>query len=388
MASISKPRYGKDGKPTWYVLYRLNGKQTSQPFADYREAVKFKTEIDHTAPFKGGPTNPAAVLKRHGIITEPIGGPTVEEYVELWIDTVSKAAPGEKVKYRAYLKNDIAPAFGGMRLRKVDFADITEWLAALEEIPNSPKTVINKWVPLNGALGLAVKRGVIPAHPCAMEDRFLPDDVPTRKRILRLEEFNQLCGGFNNEETQLFVKFLMASGCRFSEATALEPGDVDAHLGTAYIHQDWIWVPPALRTKAKPDHWYLKPTPKTPTSTRNVYVSHEMIERLKDAGMLDPARAFVFLNEDGGPIRQTTFGNRWSQAVERSGLGGRKPKIKDLRATFASVRIKNKTDPLVLQKQMGHSNIKTTLALYAEYDVEEATLAAAYHGKWLFGAAK
>ena len=101
--------------------------------------------------------------------------------------------------------------------------------------------------------------------------------------------------------------------------------------------------------------------------------------------MLDPARDFVFLNCDGGPIRQYTFKNMWALAVKRSGLAGPAPTIKDLRATFACWEIKAKVDPLVVQNHMGHANIGTTLTWYAEMDKEESRAAADERGKRLFG---
>jgi integrase len=386
MASVSKPRRGKDGTLTWYVYFRLDGTQTSQPFADEHQALSFRDEINATAPYRGGPTNPAAVLKRHGIATERIGGPTIEEWVSCCI-TKGKQRDKTKVKYRQILANDIAPAFKGVRLLKLSFVDIEGWITAMTEDGASTKTIRNKYTVLNFALNEAVKRGRISAHPCAQEDDFLPSVMPSKKRILKLDEFHRLRDAFLTDEMRLFVQFLIVSGCRVSEATALQPDDVDHIDATAYIHQAWEWLPPAARSKKMPGPYFLKDHPKTPTSTREIHITHQMVTRLKDAGMLDPARDFVFLNEDGGPIRQYTFKNKWAAAVKRSGLKGRAPTIKDLRATFASWEIAAKVDPLVVQNHMGHANVSTTLTWYAEMDKEESRAAADERGKRLFGSA-
>jgi integrase len=382
MASI-KTNHGKHGD-THYVLFRHLGKQRSQPFSDERAAKLFRDEINATAPHPGGPTDATKALERIGATQAPIGGPTVAEWVEHHIATV-RVRDKTKVKYRQILANDIGPAFGDVRLRKLTFADVDEWLTAMADNDASAKTIRNKYVVLSAALHLAVKLGELPTHPCSMEEGFLPPIHPTKKRILRPDEFKALRDAMLNDEMRLFVQFLIASGCRFSEVTALQPADVDTSTGKAYIHQAWEWLPPAARNAERPGPYFLKDHPKTPTSTREIHVTHEMVQALKDAGMLDPAREFVFLNEDGGPIRQYTFKNKWNAAVKRSGITGKKPTIKDVRATFASWEIKAKVDPLVVQKHMGHANVSTTLKWYAEMDEEEAALAADERGKRLFG---
>jgi integrase len=377
-----KPNRGKHGT-TYYVLFRHLGKQRSQPFDDERAAKLFRDEINATAPYPGGPTDATKALERIGATKAPIGGPTVEEWVEVWIKRI-KVREKTRVKYRQILRNDISPAFGDMRVRKLTFRDIAEWIAAMEEKGNSAKTIRNKYVVLGAALNLAVRLGEIRVHPCAEEDDFLPKVYPPEVRVLEIEEFRQLRDAFLNEEMRLLVDFLIDSGCRFSEVTALMPGDVNPAKGTAYIHQAWEWLPPAARAE-NGDHYQLKEHPKTPTSTRIIDVTHQMLVRLKDAGLLDPAREFVFLNEDGRPIRQYTFKNKWEDAVKRSGLDGRKPTIKDLRTTFASEEIAAGVDPKVVQNHMGHANVGTTLGIYAKLKRDKSRAAANERGKRLFG---
>jgi integrase len=382
MASINETQ-GKHGT-SWVVTFRHNGKQRGKSFRDERAAKLFRDEINATAERPGASTNPLKVLARHGIDLVPVGGPTVAEWVEVNI-AKGRTRDKTKVKYRQILANDIAPAFTNMRLRRLTFSDVDRWIKSMEEKGTSAKTIRNKYVVLSAALNYGVRLGEIAAHPCAQEDDFLPEVHKTKKRILRPEEFRRLRDAMISDTMKLFLEFLITSGCRFSEVTALQPADVDTAEGTVYIHQAWEWLPVDARTKENPGPYLLKDHPKTPTSTRTIHIPHQMLERLKDAGLLDPARKFVFLNEDGNPIRQYTFKNMWKLAVKRSGLTGKPPTIKDLRATFACWEIKAKVDPLVVQNHMGHANIGTTLTWYAEYDLEESRAAADERGKRLFG---
>lgn len=396
MAS-TKTRHGKHGN-TYYVHFRHQGTQTSRPFDDERAANLFRDEINATAPYPGGRTDATKALERlEGVKVNRKGGPTVAEWVERNIArglarTREPTRPKTAVKYRQILANDIVPAFGeDMRLRRLTFCDIDAWIKKMIVEGTSPKTIHNKWAVLGSAINYGMQTGELQAHPCAEEDEFLPVIVKGFKgRILKEHEFERICQGMphgygrTDQDMRLFLKFLITSGLRFSEAVALEPVDVDMVLGKAFIHQVWEWLPVDARTIENPGPYELKDVTKTPTSTRHVHVPHEMLEALKDAGMLDPARAFVFLNADGGPIRQYTFKNMWDLALQRAKIPGKRPTIKDLRATFASGEIKGGTDELVVQKAMGHANVATTLTWYAQMDDNAARAAADKRGKRWF----
>jgi integrase len=56
--------------------------------------------------------------------------------------------------------------------------------------------------------------------------------------FLTSDEYQLLKTAFT-ERWHPFLDFLVASGCRFSEATALTPADVDAVNGTVRIAKAW-----------------------------------------------------------------------------------------------------------------------------------------------------
>ena len=88
-----------------------------------------------------------------------------------------------------------------------------------------------------------------------------------------------------------FLDFLVASGCRFSEATALMPGDVDRTKDTVRVSRAWKRVPGSEESK------YEIGQPKTRRSVRTVNVPASVLDQL------DYSKEFLFLNSDGGPIR-------------------------------------------------------------------------------------
>ena len=88
-----------------------------------------------------------------------------------------------------------------------------------------------------------------------------------------------------SEYWQPLVEFLVASGARFGEATALRPTDIDLAEGTVRIQRAWRYV--------VGDGFQLGP-PKTKQSIRTIDVDPSVL------GNLDLTGAWVFTNSGRG----------------------------------------------------------------------------------------
>jgi integrase len=105
----------------------------------------------------------------------------------------------------------------------------------MEDKGTSGKTISNKHGFLSSALNAAVPKR-IPFNPAASQR--LPETVKQDMVALTPEEFAFLL----NEITEYWrplVEFLVASGCRWGEATALAPSDVNREKGTVRITKGW-----------------------------------------------------------------------------------------------------------------------------------------------------
>jgi integrase len=87
------------------------------------------------------------------------------------------------------------------------------------------------------------------------------------------------------------VEFLVASGCRWGEATALRPCDVNRVAGTVRITRAW---------KPIAGGYELGP-PKTRKSIRTINVPITVLEKLDYSG------EYVFTNQAGRPVRSNGF---------------------------------------------------------------------------------
>ena len=160
------------------------------------------------------------------------------------------------------------------------------------------------------------------------------------------------------------VEFLVASGARWGEVTALRPIDVDRATGTVRITRAW---------KPIAGGYELGP-PKTRKSIRTMNVPATVLDKLDYSG------DFLFTTRAGRPVRSNGFHNRvWRPAVARAGLNPR-PRVHDLRHTCASWLVAAGTPLPVVQAHLGHESINTTISAYCHIDRQSMSTAATVIG--------
>lgn len=355
MASIRK-RSLKDGTEYWAVLYRRDGKQTSTSFEDPDAALDFQKLC--------GTVGVEAALRSLASAGVSSSAMTVEQWVTHHIEHLTGVDTNTLDKYRAYLKNDIAPSLGLVPVVSLHRDDVSRWVQTLEGqntrrgTPPAAKTVRNKLMFLAGALNKAVVDKVIVANPAAKVS-ISRDEDPHEAVFLSKGDFAALYESVT-PYWRLLVKFLVVSGCRFNEATALRPKDIDLEAGTVRFRQSWKHGTGGYRLSST----------KTDGSHRTVDVPAKVLEELDLTG------EYVFTNRTGGPVRIHGFTRRvWQPAVTRSKLNPT-PTPHDLRHTCASWMIAANVPLAVVQKHLGHASITTTIGTYAHLD-RSSTKAAA-----------
>ena len=359
MASL-RNRQRKDGTEYYAVLYRLNGKQSSLSFNDFGSASRFCDLAN-----KFGPQNALATLNDASPISQ-----TVEEWISHYIDHLTGIQPDTITKYRAYLRNDIAPVLGGIPVTTLNRDHVAKWVNTMYEPDDdgtrvSAKTVANKHGFLAAALGAAVPKHIA-GNPCT--GIRLPRGESEEMIFLTEEQFSKLLAAVTPPWRPL-VEFLVASGCRWGEAAALRPGDVDRDAGTVRITRSWKYD--------RVVGYWLGP-PKTPKSRRTINVEAPTLAKL------DYTREYLFVNRDGGPVRGNGFNRRvWAPALRRAwpsvdadrqspitdpAGAVLRPRTHDLRHTCASWMIKRKVQLPVIQRHLGHESIQTTIDRYGHLE--------------------
>lgn len=356
MASL-RTRTRTDGTEAYTLLYRRNGKQSSLTFHDFASASRYCDLFN-----KFGTENALEALAAEITMTSM----TVGQWVERHIDHLTGVDLNTVAKYRAYLRNDVAPAFGELPLAALTRDHIARWINSMQEPDEhgwtpKAKTIKNKHGFLAGALKAAVPEHIA-ANPC--DGIRLPrDDEAHEMMFLTRGEFGHLLACVT-EPWRPLVEFLVASGARWSEATALRPGDVDRKAGTVRITRAW---------KQGPGGYRLGP-PKTSKSRRTINVAEAVLDTL------DYTHEYLFVNRDSGPVRSQGFSRRvWTPALKRAWPSENKngdpvaipilrPRIHDLRHTCASWLIHAGVPLPVIQQHLGHESIQTTVDRYGHLD--------------------
>ena len=365
MASIRGPLKLKDGSTYTQVLYRLDGKQTSASFGDHAEALAFCELANRTSPAKA--------LEVWAATTPSADGFTVASWCTHHVDHLTGINEATRARYRRYIGNDIAPSkIGPLPLAAFTNDDAAQWFNSLT---GSAKTAANKHGFLAGALNSAVRARHISANPC--DGNRLRRDAPSEMVFLTHEEFS-LLHSCVSEYWQPMVEFLVASGARFGEVTALKPGDINLAEGTVDIRRAWRYV--------VGEGHQIGP-PKTKRSVRAIDV------RATTLAKLDLTGEWVFTNSgrttNGGPddpVRGPNFyTNVWRPAIARAKLLGltKSPRVHDLRHSNASWLIQAGVPLPVIQRHLGHESIQTTVDRYGHLDRRSSRVVADVVGKAL-----
>lgn len=359
MSSI-RPRPRANGTTGYVLQWREEGRQHTRTFDDGTLARRYQRILDNAG---------SAEMERLLGIEEATGDEiTLTEWCELHIDTLTGVQKGTTDKYRAYVKNDIAPVIGELPLSSVTEHSIARWVQSLE---GSGKTIQNKHAFLSGALGAAVRAKRIPSNPC--EGRRLPRTNKVEMVFLSPDEFGTLLH-YMPERWRPLTDFLISTGMRFGEATALQVGDIDLDLKTARITRAW-----------KYSGKYDRPigTPKSRKGTRTINLPDRAIKAMGDLSGRE-LDEYIFTNTVGNPVRSQLYGNTgWIPAVKKATAKDadprlpRKPRIHDLRHSCASWMLNAGVPIIVVSNHLGHEDIRTTVNLYGHLDRAAAAASAA-----------
>lgn len=346
-------RTRQDGTTYTQVRYRLQGREASLSYNDHAEALKLQKLIDKVGPAKA--------LEIAKIVSAHDRAITVEEWLNRYIDNLTGIDEGTIKKYRAYVRNDFGTLLP-LPLAALTPDDIAAWIKDLRNLDGSlpsGKTLANKHGLLAGAMNEAVARGHIQASPCKSR---LPRWDRREMTFLEIDEFKLLLSCVPDYWKPL-VEFLVQTGARWSEVTALQPADVDRAAGTVRIYKAW--------KTGSVSGGYTMGMPKTVRSVRTVNVRKSLLDRLDYSG------EWLFTNSGrgrrnaAGVVRIHNFSpNVWKPAVKAAQQAGltKNPRVYDLRHTAASWLINGGMPVPEVQDLLGHENYSTTVGVYRHAD--------------------
>ena len=223
--------------------------------------------------------------------------PTVAELAEEWLE---KAATGLKSEgaIRGYIRNDLVPALGRMKVSDVRRRDVIEVVEAKAE--RTPRAAAQLLLYARRLMDYATDRDLIPANPLAglkpgsikVKGKRDPLKAVVRARVLDGEEIRafwhnvETCG--LHRLTALALKMVLVTGQRPGEVAGMRADEIDGRIWT---------IPATRRGKTESAH----SVHLTDAALQIVADAKAEVERLQERRSA-PWSGFIFEARPGGPI--------------------------------------------------------------------------------------
>ncbi|MHA5052117.1 tyrosine-type recombinase/integrase [Streptomyces sp. SD15] len=289
---------------------------------------------------------------------------TVASYLEAWLDAKALVLkPTTMARYRDYVRNDLVPAFGTLKLDQLAHRHISAYVTCQLAAGRGRTTLYRCLATLSSALGDAVRQHRLPHNPASPPVLRRPPSP--EQRIWTAEEaarFLDYCHRADPEMADLF-EFLIGTGMRKGEALGLHWDDV--HLAEGVLHV-------RCTLSAIDNNRLVITTPKTRSSRGWVAIPPRVATALRHhAGTTprrcgdpdDPFTGLVFCRPDGRPLGPHQVLDRLHQLSEEASV----PRITvhDLRYLAATITITAGVPLTVVSQTLRHSTLSTTANIYS-----------------------
>lgn len=319
---------------------------------------------------------------------------TVNAMFDMYIQTKTELKESTKSNYIYMYNNYVRDSFGLMKLADVKYSKVKAFYVSLiKEKGFKPNSMEIIHTILHPTFTLAVRDNYIRTNPTdgVMAEIKKSHDWEKPKRHALTEEQQ---GAFidymktseiYNHWLPMFTCFL-GTGCRVGELIGLTWKDCDFENNSISINHNLIY-----RQRETGDCGFSVTTPKTESGKRTIPMLPEVrnaliTERKRQFAMggckveIDGYKGFVFTNRFGMIHNPMTI-NRAIVRIYSAYNKEEKAKAKEehrepvliphfsvhnLRHTFCTRFCENETNVKVIQEIMGHSDISTTMNIYAE----------------------
>ena len=286
----------------------------------------------------------------------PLVDTTVEELVEAYIRS-RKIIGIKATTERGYdvASRRIISSLGNFTARELTAYQIEGFVADMAN-KYAPKTVHNTISLLNASYMRAVKTGQLQNNPCQYVT--LPKKGKPDIKIFSEHEVLAFVSALKDERLDYRVAYelCLLCGMRRSEVLGLKEGDVNIPLKCVSISH----------TRHRVNGESIEQDTKTEQSRRTLALPDVVVEDIKALIEEHDARYkhtdYLIQDGFGHPLNPSVLTNHIHEIEDRAGL----PHISvhGLRHTFASMLNSEGVDIARISRELGHSNISTTLGVY------------------------
>ncbi|CAA9339514.1 MAG: Phage integrase, site-specific tyrosine recombinase [uncultured Chloroflexia bacterium] len=295
------------------------------------------------------------------------GSQTVGEYMTRWLEDFAKAdlAPRTYHNYKLQLREHIVPAFGTMKLSKLDTPNIQSMYAAKLRGGLKPSSVKYIHAVLHRGLAKAVDLRLIPRNPAASANP--PKARQEEIEPLGSDEARKFLEAARGEKFEPLYILCLTCGLRMGEALGLKWSDLDLEAGTLRVNRQLqrmreggglVFSEPKNASRRTID------LPQKTLEALRVHRKNQLEEKsgvrsYQDSGL-------VFATCKGTPLDAQNIVNRhFKPLLNLAGL----PSLRwhDLRHTCATLLLGRGVHPKLVQHLLGHASISMTLDRYSHW---------------------
>ncbi|MCR1160368.1 site-specific integrase [Paenarthrobacter sp. UW852] len=352
MASIRK-RVKKDGSSSFMVVWRdpKIRKQQGITVDSEHEAETLKRLLDANGQ--------SFEIAQQALLDNRAKIPTVGEVIQEHIDLLVRPSSGTVKTYQTMLDLHVQKVIGHVPVDKLDYRMIAYWVKSMMAKGPAPKTIKNVHGLISASMNTAEMLGYITRNPCRGVQLPSVEKAEDEMMFLTHAEFGLIMEGMG-ERYRDFTNFLVMTGTRFGEATALTVADIDllGRPATARINKAW--------KRDGQNQFYIGPT-KTGAGKRTIGLNPALVDLLVPLVAGRPSGDLLFATPKGERIVHKLYWHHyWVPAVKAAQLRGlrKDPRIHDLRHTHASWLIQDGVPIFTISRRLGHASIKTTEQVY------------------------
>jgi integrase len=308
---------------------------------------------------------------------------TIKQFFDQWLEQTIKphSRPKTYASYAQIARLYLLPHLGSLQLSKLAPEHVQAMLNSLRSTGGehggglAPRTVQYVHAVLRKALNQAVKWGRIPRNVATLIDTPRVEKYPMAP--LTPEQGRVLLNAVKGHRLEVLYRVALSLGLRKSEVLGLRWEDADFAVQTLRIAY-------ALQRQSGK---LVLVAPKTAASVRTLALPSVLLNALRlhrerqqaeraNRGSAWREHGLVFPSNIGTPMEPRNLVRHFKTVLKRAGLP---PTIRfhDLRHSCATFLVAQGVHPRVIQEILGHSDIQTTMGIYAHVLPEVQRAAAA-----------
>jgi integrase len=313
----------------------------------------------------------AAVVaqKRGGWVTPEDTRVTVADYSQSWVEA-RLTSRGEPLRprvrelYQGHLRNHINPTLGNVELGKLSTAKIRRWHSGLLAGGLGASTTAKCYRLLHAILNTAVEDSHLVANPCSIMGASVE---PCDERVIPSIDEVFVLADMVAPHLRALVLLAAFGGLRRGELFGLRRRDIDLLHRTVDVH--------AQRQESKKGNMLIGP-PKSDAGRRILALPAELVPVVEEHLARWVGRdsdAYVFVGEQGRPLRPGVWQRQWNAA--RTAIGRPELHLHDLRHVAGTLAAATGAGTKEIMRRLGHSTPQAALRYQHATDERDRVLA-------------